>query len=166
MARLETPDLPTCDVCDNLGTAATVVPLDFRDYGGKTAFAGPVVTLLAENDNTHVRTMVSTAGNGRVLVVDNGGRSDHALVGGNLAKMAADNGWAGILVYGCVRDRHELQDEPVGIKALGTCPRKTEKLGKGQLDAVLEIAGVTVNPGDWITADADGVVLTSSRPEF
>ena len=89
---LNVPAVPTCDVCDAMGAAAIVVPIDMRDFGGRVDFCGPVLTLHTENDNTKVRTAVESAGEGRVLVVDNGGRTERALVGGNLAALAAKNG--------------------------------------------------------------------------
>jgi regulator of ribonuclease activity A len=97
-----------------------------------------------------------------VLVVDGGGSLRRALVGGNLAKSAARNGWAGIVVDGCVRDVAELNAEALGIRALALMPLPTEKRGEGQRDVAVQIQGVWVRPGDWLYADADGVVVSST----
>ncbi|WP_417033886.1 ribonuclease E activity regulator RraA, partial [Comamonas kerstersii] len=97
-----------------------------------------------------------------VLVVDGGGSVRRALVGGNLAAASERNGWAGIVVHGCVRDAAELREAKVGIAALGLMPMPTEKRGQGQQNVVLDIAGVRVAPGDWLYADEDGIVLSST----
>ena len=107
--------------------------------------------------------MISASGwAGRVLVVDGGGSLRKALVGGNLAAAAARNGWAGVLVYGCVRDVAELRAADVGVVALGLMPMPTEKRKEGQMDVVVDIAGVRVAPGDWLYADEDGVVIAAT----
>ncbi|MBL4790270.1 MAG: ribonuclease E activity regulator RraA, partial [Kordiimonadaceae bacterium] len=126
----------------------------------------PAVTLRTLDDNSKVKEQLAGPGDGRVLVVDGGASDRTALMGGNLAADAAKNGWAGVVIYGRVRDRHELIREEVGIKALGSCPRKSEKLGLGELNVELAIAGVTIHPGDWIIADADGVLVTRELPSL
>lgn len=131
----------------------------FRDYGGVDAFYGPVTTLKLFEDNALVREAVEQPGEGRVLVVDGGGSERCALFGGNLAKLAADNGWAGVVVYGCVRDRLELKAEKVGIKALNHHPKKSVKRGLGQIDETVQFAGVTITPGSWLYADLDGILV-------
>lgn len=153
---------PTADLCDEHGDRVRVLPLDFRDFGGKRGFFGIVSTVKTDNDNTMVRAALETKGEGRVLVVDNGGSHTCAMVGGKLGELARDNGWAGIVVFGCVRDSDELKTFPVGIKALGTCPRKSEKRGVGSRDVDVVIANVTVRAGEWISADADGVVVADA----
>jgi len=154
---------PTADLCDEHGDKVRVLPLDFRDFGGVSAgFSGLVSTVKTENDNTLVRAALETKGEGRVLVVDNGGSRSCAMVGGKLGELARNNGWAGIVVFGCVRDSEELKTFPVGIKALGTCPRKSEKRGVGARDVEVVIAGVTVRVGEWLSADADGVVVSEN----
>jgi len=161
-----TPKLATADVCDGAGEDVAVLPIDFNDYGGRRDFAGPAVTLKTLDDNTQVRTLLSTSGEGRVLVVDGGGSDRMALLGGNLAALAAKNGWAGVVIYGRIRDRHELLLEDVGVKALGACPRKSEKLGRGEVDVEVAMGGVTIHPGDWVIADADGVVIAKELPSL
>ena len=151
--------IATADLCDEHGSDVQVADPLFRDFGGRKAFFGPVLTLRVPDDNSLVRTALEEKGHGRVLVVDAGGRTDCALLGGNLATLAQDNGWAGVLVHGCVRDSDELAATAVGVKALACCPRKSEKRGLGERDVPLELAGVTVEPGAWIYCDADGVVV-------
>lgn len=154
----------TCDLCDahksEDGGAFRVLPPVFHHYGGMRQFAGPVATVKCFEDNTLVKQAVDSAGSGRVLVVDGGGSLRKALVGGNLAAAAARNGWAGVVVDGCVRDVAELRSAEVGIMALGLMPMPTEKRGEGQKDVAVMLAGVPVRPGDWLYADEDGVVVT------
>ena len=154
----------TCDLCDahegdTSGAFRVLAPV-FHDYGAVRAFAGPVHTLRALEDNSRVREAVNSPGEGRVLVVDGGGSLRRALVGGNLAAAAARNGWAGIVVDGCVRDVAELNAEAVGIRALALMPLPTERRGEGQRDVAVSIQGVPVRPGDWLYADADGIVVS------
>lgn len=157
----------TCDFCDeNKGDdsgAFRVLPPVFHSYGGVAAFRGPVSTVKCFEDNTLVKAAVESAGEGRVLVVDGGASLRRALVGGNLAAAAARNGWAGLVVNGCVRDVAELGAAAVGIRALALVPLPTERRGEGQRDGAVQIQGVWVRPGDWLYADADGIVV-SSRP--
>lgn len=164
--KIPTPKLATADVCDAMGKDAQAIPARFQNYGGRLDFAGPAVTVRTLDDNSKVKALLATKGEGRVLVVDGGGSERTALMGGNLAVDAAKNGWAGAVIYGCVRDLHELCLEDVGIKALSSCPRKTEKLDRGEIDEEIAIAGVTIHPGDWIIADADGVVVTRELPSL
>lgn len=155
----------TCDLCDahkaDTSGSFRVLPPVFQHFGAKRKFAGPVATVQCFEDNSLVKQAVNSAGQGRVLVVDGGGSLRKALVGGNLAAAAARNGWSGLLVYGCVRDRNELSSSAVGIAALGLLPMPTEKRGEGQRDVMVDIAGVRVVPGDWMYADEDGVVVTA-----
>lgn len=155
----------TCDFCDahkgDDSGAFRVLPPVFRSFGGVAAFAGAVATVKCFEDNTLVKATVDSPGLGRVLVVDGGGSLRRALVGGNLAAAAARNGWAGIVVDGCVRDVAELNSAAVGIRALGLMPLPTEKRNEGQRDVAVQIQGVWVQPGDWLYADADGIVISA-----
>ena len=149
----------TTDLCDAHPEAQVCEPI-LTDYGGRRAFHGPIATLKVFEDNGPVRAALETPGAGRVLVVDGGGSLRCALVGGLLGKLAAERGWAGIVIYGCVRDRDELAQCDVGIKALATTPRKSEKgLHGGHADRVVRFAGTTFRSGAWLYADADGVVV-------
>ena len=165
-----TADFSTCDLCD-AHKASLVGPADagfrvllpvFRDFGGVAKFAGPVTTVKCFEDNTHVKAAVESPGLGRVLVVDGGGSMRRALLGGNLAAAAAKNGWAGVIVDGCVRDVAELAASAVGIRALALMPLPTDRRNEGQRDVPVQIQGVWVRPGDWLYADADGIVVTAA----
>lgn len=131
----------------------------FLDYGGRAAFHGPTATLKVFEDNALVRTAVESPGLARVLVIDGGGSLRCALFGGNLAKLGADNGWAGVVIFGCVRDRDELEAEQLGVKALGHHPRRSIRKGLGDVDINVTFAGLTFSPGDWLYADRDGIIL-------
>ena len=128
---------PTADLCDEYGDAVRVLDGGFTSYGGVVAFGGPISTVAAFEDNSLVREALAEPGGGRVLVVAGGGSSRCAMVGGNLAEMAAANGWAGVVVDGCVRDVSELAVAPVGIRARGTCPRRSVKQGLGDRDVTV-----------------------------
>lgn len=155
--------LATTDLSDAHPDAQVLAPV-FRDFGGVSAFHGRAVTLKVFEDNALVRATLESAGDGRVLVVDGGGSLRCALVGGQLAELARRNGWAGILVHGCVRDLAELAQQAVGIKALAAHPRKSEKgLHGGHTGRVLEFGACRIAPDDWIYADADGVLVSPDR---
>lgn len=149
---------PTSDVCDDHDDAA-IVTLVFRSLGGRDTMAGEVVTVKAHEDNSLVKDAVAEDGTGKILVIDGGGSMQRSMVGGNVAAEAAGNGWVGILVNGAVRDTLELQATDLGLHALGTVPRKTEKHGVGQRDVPVTFGGVTFHPGDHLYADLDGVVV-------
>ena len=167
MTTAGTPTISTCDLCDvhkgDESGAFRVLPPVFHHYGGKEAFSGPVATVKCFEDNSLVKAAIETPGQGRVLVVDGGGSLRRALVGGNVAATAAKNGWAGIVVYGAVRDLAELRETPMGLRALALMPLPTEKRGEGQSEVPVQVAGVWVRPGDWLYADADGIVV-GARP--
>lgn len=153
----------TCDLCDAHKADATgsfrVLPAGFSSFGGRAAFCGEVVTVQCFEDNTQVKAAVDSEGLGRVLVVDAGASLWRAVVGGNLAAAAARNGWAGLVVNGCVRDLAELRAADVGIYALGHVPMPTIKRDQGLRDVPVQIQGVWVRPGDWLAADEDGIVI-------
>ncbi|MCZ8132062.1 MAG: ribonuclease E activity regulator RraA [Steroidobacteraceae bacterium] len=154
-----TPDLldahPTLEACE----------AGLRHFGGRRRFHGPAATLRCFEDNSHVREWLKTPGQGRVLVIDGGGSRRCALVGDVLAAAALENGWAGIVLHGCVRDTVVLGTLDLGVMALDVQPRRSEKHGQGARDVDLEILGARVRPGDWVYADEDGVVF-SQRPLF
>jgi regulator of ribonuclease activity A len=160
---MTTTDFSTCDLCDAHADASDdrlrVVPPVFASYGGRARFAGPVATVKCHEDNALVRAALAEPGAGRVLVVDGGGSRRRALVGGKLAELGAKNGWAGIVVDGCVRDAAELAQSAIGIRALGLLPLPTVKRGEGQRDVPVLLQGVRVRPGEWLYADGDGIVL-------
>ncbi len=157
-------DFNCCDLCDanedKLQTGElSVLPPVFKNFGKNLTFAGPAKTLKVFEDNPLVRATLETPGDGRVLVIDAGGSLRCALVGGNLGDLAQKNGWAGIVIDGCVRDSIELNACNIGVRALATHPRRSARHGEGRQDDVVTVAGVMVYPGDWIYADADGVLV-------
>jgi regulator of ribonuclease activity A len=160
-------DFSTCDLCDehkaDSSGAFRVLPPVFSSYGGRARFAGLVSTVKCFEDNTLVKEAVESPGQGRVLVVDGGGSVRRALVGGNLAAAAAKNGWAGVVVDGAVRDLDELKACGVGIRALALMPLPTLKRNEGQRDVAVQVQGVWVRPGDWLAADADGIVVMPAQ---
>ena len=150
----------TTDLSDAHPEAQTCDPV-FRDYGGIASFHGPIKTLKVFEDNALVRATLETPGEKRVLVVDGGGSTRCALFGGNLGQLAVKNGWAGVVVYGLIRDSVEISQQAFGLKALGTHPRKSEKgLHSAHADRVVSFAGVTFKPGAWLYADGDGIVVS------
>lgn len=161
------PNFATCDLCDARKNDSTdtlrVLPPVFRDFGAVRRFSGEVVTVKCFEDNTLVKTAVESPGGGRVLVVDGGGSLRRALLGGNLGAAAARNGWAGVVIHGCVRDVAELAQCQTGIRALASMPMPTERRGEGQSDVAVQIQGVWVRPGDWVYADEDGIVVSATR---
>lgn len=163
MTRFATTDLCDDHRADSSG-AFRVLPPVFADYGGRASFAGLVSTVRCFEDNALVRAALESPGQGRVLVIDGGGSKRCALVGGNLAALAAKNGWAGLLVDGCVRDAAELALCPVGIRALALCPMPPAKQAAGERDVPVQVQGVRIRPGDWLCADADGTVLLDAPP--
>ena len=149
----------TADLYDEYEERLQSCDLQLRQYGARRFFAGPVVTLRCREDNALVKQVLNTPGEGRVLVVDGGGSLRCGLVGGNLAVAAARNGWAGIVVSGGIRDSVAIDDLPIGIKALGTNPRKSGKTGAGTVDAAVEIGGVAIASGQILHSDEDGIVV-------
>jgi regulator of ribonuclease activity A len=156
-------DFATCDLCDAHKTdtdgAFRVLPPVFHDYGARRKFCGPVVPVKCFEDNSPVKAAVESPGQGRVLVVDGGGSLRRALLGGNLAAAAAKNGWAGVVIDGAVRDSAELAACDTGIRALALIPLPTDRKAPGQTGVAVQIQGVWVRPGDWLYADADGMVV-------
>ena len=158
----------TTDLCDDNpgmleGGSLQVLSPFFRHFGKRIQFAGPAATLKVHEDNALVRATLETPGEGKVLVVDGGGSLRRALVGGQLGLLAQNNGWAGVIVDGCVRDSAELAECDVGIMALATHPQRSARDGVGKRDVTVQIAGVAVRPGDWVYADVDGVLVARHK---
>jgi regulator of ribonuclease activity A len=169
MSASQSPVPATCDLCDlhknATDGALRVLPPVFREFGGRAAFAGRVTTVKCFEDNTSVKALLESPGEGRVLVVDGAGSLRRALIGGNIGAAAARNGWAGVVVDGCVRDVAELALCDVGIRALAAMPLPTDRRQAGQVDGVVQIQGVWVRPGEWLCADADGIVVLPQPPQ-
>jgi len=154
--------LKTTDLCDQYANQVRIVTPLFRDYGGQTLFNGPVSTIKVFEDNSLVRGALEEPGKGRVLVVDGGGSMRCALLGDMLAALGRDNGWAGVVVYGCVRDAADLAGIPIGVKALNTHPLKSTKKGIGERDVPVTFGGVTFKAGDYLYADEDGIIVSAT----
>ena len=158
----------TTDLCDDHpqllddGTLAVLPPV-FLHFGKQVKFCGHATTLQVFEDNALVRSTLEAPGHGNVLVIDGGGSMRRALVGGQLGVLAEQNGWSGIVVNGCVRDSVEINDCNIGVRALGLHPQKSAKKGVGDRNVRVLIAGVAVHPGDWIYADADGILVSQQK---
>lgn len=156
-------DFLTADLCDEFSDRLQILAPGYASFGGHARFAGRIATLKVFEDNSRVREMLSEPGEGRVLVVDGGGSRRCALVGHQLGALAVRNGWAGIVVYGCIRDSVALGLLPLGVRALATHPLKSVKNGVGERELAVTFDGATFRPGDWLYADEDGVI-TSPDP--
>lgn len=144
------------------GSVRVVAPM-FQKYGGRSTFSGQMVTLKVFEDNSLVRTALAENGEGKVLLIDGGGSLRCALVGDQLAILAHQNHWSGIVVYGCIRDSHDIGEIQLGVRALNTHPLKSIKKGVGERDLPVSFGGATFRPGEWIYVDDDGL-LVSDQP--
>ncbi|HEU0190342.1 MAG TPA: ribonuclease E activity regulator RraA [Mycobacterium sp.] len=153
------PFRPTADLVDDIGPDVRSCDTQFRQFGGQSQFAGPIGTVRCFQDNALLKSVLSAPGDGRVLVIDGGASLHAALVGDVIADLARANGWAGLVVHGAVRDAATLRTLDIGIKALGTNPRKSDKAGTGERDVVVEFGGVRFVPGESLYSDDDGLVV-------
>jgi regulator of ribonuclease activity A len=153
--------LVTCDLCDEYPDKVRVVEPILRNFGGKSAFYGQIVTVKCHEDNSLVKEQVQQPGVGKVLVVDGGGSLRCALLGDLLAAKAVDNGWAGLIIYGCVRDVDVLAAKPLGIQALRAIPLKSNRQGRGDFNIPVTFGGVTFRPDEWVYADNNGVIVAA-----
>lgn len=149
----------TADLYDERGDSLDSLSVQLQDVGGISTFDGPIRTVRCHRDNALVKATLQSAGAGAVLVVDGGGSLESALVGDQIAASALRNGWAGIIVFGAIRDREAIGEMALGVKALGSNPRKSAKDGVGEVDVPVQIAGVTFTPGAHVWADRDGVLV-------
>lgn len=154
MTEILTPDL-----CDAHPEIQVVEPM-FGNFGGRDGFGGEIVTVKCFEDNSIVKEQVAKPGHGKVMVVDGGGSMRAALLGDLLAEQAAENGWEGLVINGCIRDVDAIGETDLGVQALGTHPRKTEKRGLGDLNVPVTFGGVTFHPGHYVYADNNGVVVS------
>jgi regulator of ribonuclease activity A len=157
-----TPDL--CDRFADTHHLQIAEPI-FKPFGGARSFSGRVTTLKVFEDNVLLRKTLEEKVEDRVLVVDGGGSHRCALMGGNLARLACDNGWRGIILYGCIRDSLEIAQLPIGIRALHTHPLQSHKRGGGGRDSLITVAGVNFRTGVYLYADEDGIVVADDRLE-
>jgi len=150
----------TPDLSDDFPDACHL-PFQLRQFGQRPHFFGRVSTVCCDADNSRVAEAVSEAGKGRVLLVDGQGHLHRSLLGDRLAQLAADNGWAGVVVIGAIRDVEVIEQIDLGVQALGVCPVKTDKQGRGERDIPLTFSTATVTPGDWLYADRNGVLVST-----
>jgi regulator of ribonuclease activity A len=153
--------LSTADLVDQRGVAVDSCDLQLRQYGGRQAFWGRIRTVRCHEDNALVKQVLSEPGDGQVLVVDGGGSLHTALIGDVIARSALDNGWAGVVIHGAVRDVATLRTLDLGIKALGSNPRKSTQAGAGEIDVDVVFGGVRFIPGKELFSDEDGIVVTA-----
>lgn len=153
--------IPTADLVDEIGPDVRSCDLQFGQYGGRPMFAGEIVTVRCFQDNALLKSILGEPGEGRVLVIDGDASVHTALVGDIIAELGRSNGWAGLIVHGAVRDAATLRTLDIGIKALGTNPRKSTKTGAGERDVPVSFGGVTFTPGDIVHSDDDGIVVIS-----
>jgi regulator of ribonuclease activity A len=156
--------ISTADLYDEFGEELQSCDLQFRQFGRRTAFSGPAVTVRCQDDNVLLKAVLSEPGENRVLVVDGGGSLHTALIGDLIAGLAVANGWAGLVINGAVRDVAALRALDLGIKALGSNPRKSAKTGAGERDVPVSFGGVTIRPDDLVTSDDDGIVVRAAAP--
>lgn len=143
------PDTPSCDI-------------QFRSFGTRRSFCGKIRTVRCDRDNGLIRQIVKNRSEGEVLVIDGGGALTHALMGDMLATIAMENGWAGAVIFGAIRDTETIDRLNFGIKALGTNPRVGGKTGAGEIDVAVEFGGVTFTPGHYLYSDADGILVAET----
>lgn len=155
----------TCDLLDDYSDKVTgvVSPYidgkSFRNYGGHTSFGGQAVTVKCFEDNSRVKELLTTDGNGRVLVVDGGGSMRCALLGDMIAESAVKHGWAGVIIYGCVRDVDAMAQMALGVQALASIPQKSTRKGVGEVGVTVQFGGVTIRDGDYVYADNNGIIV-------
>ena len=153
----------TPDLCDQYPELIQVVEPMFSNYGGRERFGGEIVTVKCFEDNSVVKQLVATEGQGRVMVVDGGGSMRRACLGDMLAEKASANGWSGLIIYGCIRDVDEIMATDIGVQALGTHPMKTAKKGIGETQIPVTFGGVSFNPGHYVYADNNGIVVATEQ---
>ncbi len=157
----------TCDLLDDNSDKAigVVSPYidgkSFKNYGGRTSFGGQAVTVKCFEDNSRVKELLATDGDGRVLVVDGGGSIRCALLGDMIAESAVKHGWAAVIVYGCVRDVDAMRQMELGVQALASIPQKSTRKGIGEVGVTLQFGGVTIRDGDYVYADNNGILVAA-----
>lgn len=152
-------DFKTADLCDAHSDHVQIAQPGMLSYGGKRRFAGQIVTFKLFEDNSLLRDMLNNDGKGQVIVVDGGGSMRCALLGDMLAAKALNNGWSGLVINGCIRDSADIAGMDIGIRALGTHPLKSVKRGVGEANVPVNFFNVVFNPGDYLYADEDGLIV-------
>ena len=151
----------TTDLCDEHPDFVRVVEPLFTNYGGKVCFGGEIVTVKCHEDNSVVKETAGTPGQGKVMVVDGGASMRRSLLGDMIAENAVKNGWAGFIIYGCIRDVDAIGALDIGVQALGTIPLKTDKRGIGDRNVSVTFGGITFNPGEFVYADNNGIIVSA-----
>jgi len=152
----------TADLYDEHLETLECCEIQFHNYGGRLAFDGLITTVRCFQDNALLKSILSTPGNGGVLVIDGAGSLHTALMGDLIARLGVDNAWSGVIIDGPVRDSAILATMDLGVKAIGSIPRKSGKTGAGETDVVLHLGGATFRPGDHVWCDSDGVVVLAA----
>lgn len=155
--------ISTADLVDRYADSVQGCELQFRSFGARMRFQGEIVTVDCMEDNVLLKQALQEPGRGKVLVVDGHGSLRRALIGDVIAGIGVANGWEGVVIHGAVRDVAALRELPLGVLALGSNPCKSAKLGAGTSGAGLQFGGVTFQPGWWLAADEDGVLVSPSR---
>ncbi|MBB1312918.1 MULTISPECIES: putative 4-hydroxy-4-methyl-2-oxoglutarate aldolase [Aliivibrio] len=148
------------DICDQFEDSVQLIDVEFKDFGGRACFYGEIVTVRCYQDNSLVREVLQQNGKGKVLFIDGNGSCQKALLGDQVALLAVNNQWEGVIVYGAIRDVGEIRTMPLGVKALGTSPFKTEKRGAGEQQVSITVNTQVIPPGDYIYADLNGVLIS------
>lgn len=154
---------PTTDLYDDYEDTSETCSMQFRDFGGRTKFSGKIRTVRCFEDNVLYRQMLGEPGHGGVIVVDAGGSTAKAVMGDMLAARGAQNGWAGVIINGAIRDSSDIAKIAIGVKALGVNPAKSTKTGEGEVDQPVEFGGVRFVPGYWVYCDEDGILVSKSE---
>ncbi len=155
----------TADLYDDNSDLVRVAEPIFKLYGGNTSFTGEIVTLKLFEDNSILRKTLEQDGKGKVLVVDGGGSTRVALVGDQMAGLAIQNGWQGLVIYGCIRDSQKINTMAIGIKAIGTCPARSIKRGEGEVGKPIRFAGLLFQTGEFLYSDEDGILISATPLE-
>ncbi|MDP2515819.1 ribonuclease E activity regulator RraA [Photobacterium damselae subsp. piscicida] len=156
----------TSELCDIYLDQVDVVEPMFNSYGGRGLFGGQITTVKCFEDNGVLRSVLEQSGVGRVLLVDGGGSLRRALIDIDIAQLAAENEWEGIVVYGCVRHVDELDELDLGIQALASMPVGADNQSVGEVDVPVNFGGVTFLPEDHLYADNTGVILSPEPLEL
>jgi regulator of ribonuclease activity A len=156
--------IATTDLCDDhIAELQVAKPIGFKDYGGKKSFYGEIVTIKAFEHNPLIRKKLSESGNNKVLVVDGGGSDRCALMGDNIAEIAMNQGWEGVVIYGAIRDSVAISNLNLGLKAMHLNPQKSGKYEIGEVNVPVHFAGIDFIPGHFIYCDADGMVVSEQK---
>ena len=153
----------TADISDADPEACRLCDVEWRDYGRKRTFWGQAVTLTVRRDQRAAVRICLEQGQGKVLVIDGDGARCVALFGGTMASIAVRNGWAGVIVFGAIRDAEEMATYDLGVKALCTTPRSAPIPTPHERHVAVRFGGVEFQPGDWVYADADGVLVRNAE---